>query len=199
MSRYRRMRGMAIHVVPYLRDNPMASPRAILPSGFFKNRRKAGICAWCRLPIENPGRRYWDAECDHQRWAVLGAQIRPNTVLHPYACAWCGLVPSRNSRPLQIDHLYPIHEGVANGVKGIVRAFLWENYRYLCASCHGRKSAMEAGLRAAQRREELAVIRERGIQASVPVAPPPTTMFDLAQYESRKRDDEKAGFDPARD
>lgn len=47
------------------------------------------------------------------------------------------------AREMEIEHEYPIHRGRMNGPKGLVRAFLLENLRWVCVPCHRAKTRAE--------------------------------------------------------
>ena len=49
----------------------------------------------------------------------------------------------QHEREMEIEHQYPIHKGRRDGLKGLVRAFLLENLRWVCVPCHRAKTRAE--------------------------------------------------------
>ena len=154
MSRYRRLRGFALHVLPLIRARGMPDSRVALRWTDFTKERRTGYCVWCRLPVDTKGGRYWDADCERQLQVVLGRRVSPRGTdpRKEVSCPECGETGWRKDR-MEIDHLYPIARAKLEGPKAVVRAFLIENLRWLCIACHRRKTADEARWRAALRRE----------------------------------------------
>lgn len=207
MSRYRRLRGMAIHVMPYLRTQPMRGNAAIFLTRSQEAKlapRTAGKCAWCRLPLapSPPGfrrRRHWDDDCEAQYLAVLGKGVSfaaMKRMAKEYSrCLVCGHIPGEGPRTvgsyglpdarwLEVDQIYPIHEGVSAGAKGIVRAFLLENFGWYCHVCRAAKTNRELHRRGEQIQLERKFRREQK-PPDPPAGPVASngTLFDLAQYE----------------
>ena len=62
MSRYRRLRGMVIHALPRLRNLGIPEGRQLIRLDMLPPRKSTGRCHWCRLPIEDKGKRFWDID-----------------------------------------------------------------------------------------------------------------------------------------
>ena len=156
MTRYRRLRGMAKHVLPLLRQEIPAG-RALMKNAQLPQGRK-GYCRWCGLPVMDKRRFLWDQDCNQQYGMVLGSPPTPSPWIKA-RCAECGDRPeSRRGwwvlARLDIDHIYPIHQArETRDPKELVRSFLLENLQWLCEKCHLEKSSQEKRLAAERRRE----------------------------------------------
>ena len=152
MSRYRWLRGMAFHVLPVLRsgrasyyashDRQLVSLRDLDENDAGRWRR--GRCFWCRLPVSSRRRTYCDDDCRKQRDAVLGNRVWP-TRIDEAECAQCGEPWDPHSYPInmEVDHELAIHKARKMGDKALIAAFLLENLRWLCHTCHVAKTTAD--------------------------------------------------------
>lgn len=148
MSRYRRLRGFAIHCLPMLREGEIPTNRKLLDAQDLKGPKTPGICRWCRLPVTSKRRQLWDDECKKQHlnvigWRVdpLGTQYRGDKYIDNRVCARCG-----GTDRLEIEHHLSLSVARILGVKAMIHAYTLENLRWLCHDCHAAKTRTERQL-----------------------------------------------------
>ena len=102
MSRYRRLRGFANHVLPILRNEGLPKGGRILVAWWLLDRtmpKIRGQCRWCRLGIKDDFPSYidlevsrrvgsWHADCQRQRDSVVGWSVSP-FIFHEGYCRLC--------------------------------------------------------------------------------------------------------------
>ena len=174
MSRYRRLRGIACHVLPVLRGETGghfaagAKQRALFRWSAKYNRevRRKGLCTWCRLPTKGT---YWHTDCQKQMLSCLGQVVSPTHPTENPMCDECGRrhqvcyicgEAHYDRKPgdrwvmrFEIEHEYPIHRGREQGMKALISCFLLENIKWACEPCHRAKTASERKDSAKRRRE----------------------------------------------
>ena len=131
-ERMRGLRGLLIHA----RERPSGSGyRRLIESHLPK---APGLCNWCRQRVDEKGRRLWHTFC--LDWAETAFGGYPYTYMRrrPYACSECG-----EGGRQEYDHELAISVAHELGRKAVLRAFCPDNLRYLCHSCHVKKTARD--------------------------------------------------------
>ena len=131
--RQRQLRGLVLH----RRRHPAEHPRRLVNrTARWKEPPQNGICRWCYELTANPSTR-WDLYCLNAYRVASGQH--PDEIQHTL-CEICG-DPSD-----EMDHRLAIHVARALGPAAMLRAFTLDNLRWLCRSCHRRKTRQDRRL-----------------------------------------------------
>ena len=194
-ARRRGMKGLIRRV----RAGAYVDGRALTTYGLMGfNNNVYLVCTWCHEPVDEPRRRYWHSHCAVWNqaakatlgpWAAHVGRLAPYDVGGPewveyhkghdvfHRCVTCGATEDRPEgwqfgdpvAKLEIEHELAISVAVKLGPAGVMRAFMPDNLRWLCHSCHSDKT---------QRDRVILKILTDGIRPPRPPAPPkPLPMF----------------------
>lgn len=111
-------------------------------------RTKGGTCRICREPIVEDGvpnlRKTWHPGCLETYWLQTNAGETRRIVFKRDAgvCRDCSATDPYFRGDWAADHVVPLIDGGGFGL---------DNLQTLCTACHARKTAREAGERAARR------------------------------------------------
>ena len=161
MTRYRQLRGIAIHCMPRLRLGIPAGRQMCSNTWIKAIKREKGRCRWCRLPVEDTKKRYWDRDCETMFRLALGHVLRPKA---GYQCCDCG----HAFGVLEIEHdlSFTVARQMAryyHAPKMFVAAFMPDNLRYRCHACHRIKT--NSDILEAHRIEKMIKTRQRELFA----------------------------------
>ena len=131
--RQRQLRGLVLHH----RRHPAEHPRRLVNrTARWGEPPRHGICRWCYERTAHIRVR-WHPYCLNA-YRVASGQ-RPEEIQHTL-CEMCG-GPSD-----EIDHRLAINMARAQGTAAMLRAFTPDNLRWLCRSCHRRKTRQDRRL-----------------------------------------------------
>ena len=131
--RQRQLRGLVLHH----RRHPAEHPRRLVNrTARWGEPPENGICRWCYERTAHI-RTHWHAYCLNAYRVASGQH--PEEIQHTL-CEMCG-DPSD-----EMDHRLAINVARALGPAAMLRAFTPENLRWLCRSCHRRKTRQDRRL-----------------------------------------------------
>ena len=131
--RQRQFRGLVLHH----RRHPAEHPRRLVNrTASWGEPPVNGICRWCYERTANIKRR-WHPYCLNAYRVTSGQH--PEEIQHTL-CEMCG-DPSD-----EMDHRLAIEVARALGPAAMLRAFTPDNLRWLCRSCHRRKTRQDRRL-----------------------------------------------------
>ena len=131
--RHRQLRGLVLHH----RRHPSEHPRRLVNrTARWGEPPVNGICRWCYEPTAGIKLR-WHLYCLSAYRAASGQH--PDEMQHT-PCEICGAPPD------EIDHRLAIRVARALGSAAMLRAFTLDNLRWLCRSCHRRKTRQDRQL-----------------------------------------------------
>ena len=131
--RHRQLRGLVLHH----RRHPSEHPRRLVDrTARWGEPPVNGICRWCYEPTAGIKLR-WHLYCLNAYRVASGQH--PDEMQHT-PCEICGAPPD------EIDHRLAIRVARALGSAAILRAFTLDNLRWLCRSCHRRKTRQDRQL-----------------------------------------------------
>ena len=131
--RRRQLRGLVLHH----RRHPAEHPRRLVArTARWGETPTNGICRWCYEPTASIRTR-WHLYCLNAYRVASGQH--PDEIQHTL-CEMCG-GPSD-----EMDHRLAIEVARALGPAAMLRAFTPDNLRWLCRSCHRRKSGQDRRL-----------------------------------------------------
>ena len=131
--RQRQLRGLVLHHRLHRATHPR---RLVNRIASWKEPPVAGICRWCYERTASIRTR-WHPYCLNAYRVASGQH--PEEIQHTL-CEMCG-GPSD-----EIDHRLAIEVARALGPAAMLRAFTPENLRFLCRSCHRRKTRQDRKL-----------------------------------------------------
>ena len=131
--RQRQLRGLVLHQRRHPADHPR---RLINRTAKWREPPVNGICRWCYELTASPGTR-WHLYCLNAYRVASGQH--PDEIQHTL-CEICG-DPSD-----EMDHRLAIEVARALGPTAMLRAFTLDNLRWLCRSCHRRKTRQDRRL-----------------------------------------------------
>ena len=128
--RRRQLRGLVLHH----RRHPAKHPRRLVNrTARWGEPPVNGICRWCYEPTASIRLR-WHLYCLNAYLVASGQH--PREMQHTL-CEICGETPD------EIDHRLAIRVARALGPAAMLRAFVLDNLRWLCRSCHRRKTRQD--------------------------------------------------------
>ena len=131
--RQRQLRGLVLHH----RRHPAEHPRRLVNrTASWGEAPRNGICRWCYELTASPSTR-WHLYCLNAYRVASGQH--PDEIQHTL-CEICGEPPD------EIDHRLAIGVARALGPAAMLRAFTLDNLRWLCRSCHRRKTRQDRRL-----------------------------------------------------
>jgi len=131
--RQRQLRGLVL----YHRRHPSDHPRRLVNrTARWKEPPQNGQCRWCYEPTAHIRTR-WHLYCLNAYRVASGQH--PEEIQHTL-CEMCG-EPSD-----EMDHRLAINVARALGPAAMLRAFTPDNLRWLCRSCHRRKTRQDRKL-----------------------------------------------------
>ena len=133
LIRRRQLRGLVLHH----RRHPSEHPRRLVNrTARWGAPPVNGICRWCYEPTAGIKLR-WHLYCLNAYRVASGQH--PDEMQHTL-CEICGGPPD------EIDHRLAIRVARALGPAAMARAFTLDNLRWLCRSCHRRKTRQDRQL-----------------------------------------------------
>ena len=112
--------------------------KAYQPNGQLgRSRRVNGICRWCYELTASTSSTRWHLYCLNAYRVASGQH--PDEIQRTL-CEICGDPPD------EIDHRLAIEVARALGPAAMLRAFTLDNLRWLCRSCHRRKTRQDRRL-----------------------------------------------------
>ena len=131
--RQRQLRGLVLHH----RRHPAEHPRRLVNrTARWDEPPQNGICRWCYEPTASIKTR-WHPYCLNAYRVASGQHPEE---IQPTLCEICG-EPSD-----EMDHRLAINVARALGPAAMLRAFTPDNLRWLCRSCHRRKTRQDRRL-----------------------------------------------------
>ena len=131
--RRRQLEGLVLHH----RRHPTEHPRRLVSrTSRWKEPTAIGICRWCYERTASPRTR-WHLYCLNAYRVASGQH--PDEIQRTL-CEICGAPPD------EIDHRLAIEVARALGPAAMLRAFTLDNLRWLCRSCHRRKTRQDRRL-----------------------------------------------------
>ena len=131
--RKRQLRGLVMHH----RRHPAEHPRRLVNrTARWDEPPVAGICRWCYELTASPKTR-WHLYCLNAYRVASGQH--PDEMQRTL-CEMCGDLPD------EMDHRLSIEVARALGPAAMLRAFTLDNLRWLCRSCHRRKTRQDRRL-----------------------------------------------------
>ena len=131
--RRRQLKGLVLHH----RRHPATHPRRLVNrTASWGEAPVNGICRWCYELTTSPKTR-WHLYCLNAYRVASGQH--PDEIQHTL-CEICG-DPSD-----EMDHRLTIEVARALGPAAMLRAFTLDNLRWLCRSCHRRKTRQDRRL-----------------------------------------------------
>ena len=131
--RQRQLRGLVLH---HRRHPAEHRRRLVNRTASWGEAPRNGICRWCYELTASPSTR-WHLYCLNAYRVASGQH--PDEIQRTL-CEICGDPPD------EIDHRLAIEVARALGPAAMLRAFTLDNLRWLCRSCHRRKTRQDRRL-----------------------------------------------------
>ena len=126
----RQFKGLILH---YRRHPATHRRRLVNRTASWGEPPSDGQCRWCYERTATPKAR-WHAYCLNVYRVASGQS--PDEIQHTL-CEVCG------DESTELDHRLAIEVARALGPAGMLRAFTLQNLRWLCSSCHRRKTRQD--------------------------------------------------------
>ena len=133
--RQRQLRGLVLH---HRRHPAEHSRRLVNRTARWGEPPRNGICRWCYELTASPKTR-WHLYCLTIYIIAVASGQHPEEIQRTL-CEICGDPPD------EMDHRLSIEVARALGPAAMLRAFTLDNLRWLCRSCHKRKTRQDRRL-----------------------------------------------------